>query len=575
MIVGYDPARLARLRSETVRALDHLHSIRSDDPAAGDALARVRALQRVLDSDLRGAVDAISATDPLVRSALRTDLSGSLAAPRRHSTGGGGPHPGGEQFLHGDLIGPPTRFSSLTTLELMRRLDQMLLESDRLGSPDASDPFGASSSAEYADMVAELRRRVGGNDTDMRAMLVDHAATNPLVGYIVATEGFSDELVVAVAASSLSTSAKFLRVPGHHADAHRAMAITALLERILDDPALALDFLDQPGVIEPLATWNDDAFSFERIDDSLLADLVVTALVAAPSIDTSLESDAYRVLGRFVTAAQDDHLDLGFGPSFSAPLAVVLAAHAPAFLVSATNGNSVTLVPRGGDGVRIGDRSELVHFLGALMHDPIGLSVMTSILHDLAADITPDDEARHQQFGAFSLLLREAVDAENDDFVARADQLVRVIDIGGGLVDFAADQALSYTGAGAFTRFLVGAGIDAGVDAAADRVSASHIDAPPFDALAALVLRLESIRQLLDDAEIRHGSTDLEFDLARRAVTAVDHLFTTGTATIGELETAMTTLVEHARHVIVIPELVGFDPRHSDPAGGDRAVGTR
>jgi hypothetical protein len=64
-MIGYDPARLAGLRSSAGRTVDALGRIRSDDPAASSAMAMVAAVRRDLEVDVLAAIGRIAAADPM------------------------------------------------------------------------------------------------------------------------------------------------------------------------------------------------------------------------------------------------------------------------------------------------------------------------------------------------------------------------------------------------------------------------------------------------------------------------------------------------------------------------------
>ena len=64
-MTGYHPERLAALRVKTVRAIESLRDVRSDDPAAHRAVAAAAAACATLEHQWLGQIDEITRTDPM------------------------------------------------------------------------------------------------------------------------------------------------------------------------------------------------------------------------------------------------------------------------------------------------------------------------------------------------------------------------------------------------------------------------------------------------------------------------------------------------------------------------------
>lgn len=144
--VGYDPLRVITLRGLLLHAVAGLDTIRSSDPEAAAAIADVRQARLLLETEYLPAVEELSASDALLRTAFGVGLPGG----------------GWARFLLAEMVTfldlgttTPTGFEDWTDDEVLEHFTYQMVERD-------VSTFDAASMASRKNLYRELERRLSG-----------------------------------------------------------------------------------------------------------------------------------------------------------------------------------------------------------------------------------------------------------------------------------------------------------------------------------------------------------------------------------------------------------------------------
>lgn len=354
MIAGYDPHRIAALQLRTRWALGDLDGIVSTDAAATGAMVALRRLRTVLTSEFVPAIAAIRTTDPLVAG---SDWYDNWL---------------GEQLGRIDR----TRHSQLTDVDLATLLHiELTRQIEENGAPDTDDPFWTDP---FAEWVAELERRMR-IDPDFAAFLVDEAATNPIIGYIVAAGRFDADILAAVTAALTETPPS-----GAVHDTYRDGAVAALLTTISDRPAVALTLLGEPEMVETLLTWNDRHRSALGIGGETIGALFGSAL-GHPFSEPSRLDEGREVLRRLVALTHGPLFDRGLPPGTATGITAGLIGYLPSLVASLGLDHAVYFqAPDGTLTALLGAADEVVDLVGALLRDSTSQAMLIATIPALA-----------------------------------------------------------------------------------------------------------------------------------------------------------------------------------------------
>ena len=294
---GYDPARIDELAHRTLDALDALRDIRSNDPAASDALRVMRLVRRNLEDLWMPAIREIQRSDVMVS---WTSANLSLAALRRSGAARGpAATPAAPRSVRSaDVVGHavrrhPGRSSSLDRPAARRsgRRVRAQRRSRRTGTRTGGPRAAQRGVRPTAD------RTEPDHDHDRGT------ARNGVVPADVRRCGrHRDD---GAGRSRVDRGSRRLRC-----------AVSVALDALVADPAACLDLLLDTAVLFRLASW-------ERLDQPTVTRLVSSGLSTAVDDDPARLGDGYEVLRVLVTIA-DGPLDHGMNPGMARGVAASL-----------------------------------------------------------------------------------------------------------------------------------------------------------------------------------------------------------------------------------------------------------
>ena len=354
MIAGYDPHRIARLALHTRRAIGDLDLIASTDPAASGAIDAAHRMRRVLTTSFVPAVSGIQATQPLGAGSdwYSEWLSAQLGRIER------------TRYSHLDDVD----LGTLLHVELTRQMEEH-------GAPDPDDPFWTDDLAEWVD---EFERRVR-IDADSAAFLVEEAADNPMVGYVVAAGNFDAGLLIAVTTALIASASG-----GAVHDTYRDGAIGALLTTIAERPAIALTLLGEPDMVERLLTWSDRAGGAFGLDGRTIGALFESAL-ARPLTDPSRIEEGRGILRQLAALTHGPLFDRGLPPGTATGVTTGLIAYLPSLIGSLGLDHGVYFQdPDGMLATLLGAPDVVVDLFGALLRDAGSRAILLATIPALA-----------------------------------------------------------------------------------------------------------------------------------------------------------------------------------------------
>lgn len=576
MIVGYDPARIARLKTLSTAAIDDLTRLHCADPAADGAVGALARMRSVLEDGFMPAVVDIEHSDPLVRAYAGRALEG---VPRPEDNAWY------SQWLD-SVLGPTerpdepfrgTQYSDLDSVDLLTiagALFRTQLESHAKPMPAPDDPFWTDVLPELADEFAHR----AATDPEFARTMIAEAEYEPIIGYIVAEGEFDDDVVLAVLSSLTFGEASVARDGGYRAD-----AVSNLMESIAAEPALASAVLHDAKLSTALFTWDHTEFRPGVLDQNALAGVVISGLIVAPEVQVphpgtigalSPKDTALSSIENIVDIAQLPYFDKGFSPSVGQALAFVIVAYQGEFMRGSEDQGTIEVFADGPEAIHIGSRDEVTVLLGGVMHDDSARATLGSILHsanDAAA--RGDPGYSNLDVSKFSVLLNESLAGENLEFENDRLGRIAVIEAYTEIADQAAKAVLSAADGGVFSKFVASTAIDAGGDYLAGRVGADTIGAVDYAAANDIVMRLAIIRaHVLDPGRHVGRPTTGNVDAASRALDSIEQKFADGTSSFSDIEDAVNRAERTLEEVVDLAaidlevQLNTYHPRQIDPA---------
>jgi hypothetical protein len=462
VIAGYEPERVASLAIVARSCLHELAAISSGDEAAAQAMKALRGLRSAIDGRLRPAVDAILELDPL----------------------------------------RDTRSISELTFDLYGEFVEMM---GRPGPPELGDAFFTE---ELPNWVARLEERAE-SDPNFVDHVIDRAADNPLIGWIIASGNFSDDAVLGV------TRALMSRPPTRERfEQHRDKALDKLFDRISSQPDLALTFLHTEGTVETLLSLDTAVGRGARYDvDGASVGAVFEAALHHPFKEPTRTDEAREVVIEIVHLTHGSLLDRGFPPGTQFGLASGILPHLPSIVGSLGDLTEPVDFVDAGERHRhtMGNPAELVDFFGALLRNDEARVLMLAAIPKIAIGLdatSAADFANLMGQSAATEQIEEAIHAERTRASWRApfDLLDTVLDLASPVGD-------SYPKAGA--ALAGGKVIGGAADWLIDRIEATDLRLDGVAHASHLMLTFgASVAVLSRRADDRSTSDDSAWDLA-------------------------------------------------------------
>lgn len=486
--VGFDPDRIRALTRRTVEAIEALGGVRSDDPAAAEAVRAARNARRNLEDAWMPLLQQIDSSDVMTR---RTQVA--LGDVRAEWTATA-------RWL------AETGFGDSTDDEL---LVELALRDEQV--PYVRDPEDRVAQerwlADQHGLAAEIGRR-SRVDASFAARVVDAAYASPLAGLLADAGDYPASL----RADLLDTT---LAHPwwegGWEMDKYAAAADT-LMSSLLDEPARCLDVLGRAGAADALAGW-------PPLDQDGVARFVRRGLGDAPQLDASALPAGYDALEAFLVAANGSWLDgRGFGPGAALGIAGSLEVYVPTLAPGLENEHAPVVVKSHGvDGEfdrTLGAREEVIDLLGAVVRTPaaaaeLGATIEAAVVHALGDD--PD--VRIGDVAELAELIDEAAGNEEAEMeiaaATRRTSLVRV----GALVGVGIALGAALAGVDSDARSVVDDAADLATDVTAQTVRADTVAGRRVRAVAYQTIQVEACRRFVVD---RHARGDIVLADGRR-----------------------------------------------------------
>lgn len=441
MTVGYDPDRLNALALRTRMAIDAIAALRSNDPAAANAMRALRVLRRNLEDHWMPALLEIQRSD-----AMTSWNSNEIDTPWWMGT-----RPVGHTLLP-DHLRPGTALAPLTDarlLEFCRHLDRLLLTDD---PPDADlDPLAA-------ELAARVRR-----DPSFADRLAELAPSTPLIGFLTARAWFPTSF-----STRLVRSMMWPHGPAGTVELEQyAGALSTVLASLVDDPDVCLDLLLDRVVLHGIASW-------ERLDADVVTHFVVSGLYGAVANSPQRLVEGYDVLTD-LTRLVNGPLDRGIHPG----LALGVAASLPGYVDTLApairqEGSYPVLVVDDGFEAEIGTYDDVVDLFGSLLRDPAAQAALgttlgaytTRVAIDLGADIVSGPGL--QYVSRFTDLIADASRTEQAELVMQAAAEEAGRRRLGAIIGFGVVGALSLGGAGSVARAVVSRSLTLATDFVAE-----------------------------------------------------------------------------------------------------------
>lgn len=490
--VGYAPERIRHLGSRTRRAIEDLRAIRSDDPAAADALRAVRLARRNLEEVWMPLIDRIESSAAM-RTWVAADLAGVEPPARRP--------PGAEEvaWLSLDLPDPDiAALADAELLELLRRLDDEV-PADERGVPLLDHAFGDR----RQDLAAELVRRMR-TDASFAGSVLAELPTSPAIALLLAG---ADVAVRYKEQAVVTLLDEVWWEAGYEMDKLGA-AVDALLADLVEDPTAALRVLGHDHVRRRLADW-------PALDQAVVADLVLSGLADGARRSPAHHRTGVTVLQGLIALANEDPIDDdGFHPGLSTGVAAAIGTYLPSFMdtVDQPSGyvNGRGAGPDGVIDVTLGTHEEVLDFFGAIMRDsPEAQGLLGSALADVTRlSLAPEGAApravRVDTVAELAQMLRDAAANEDaEDTVAEAGRIAS-FRTATGYVTLAASAALAVRGAGAVTRLIAERGIGDAVQSVDAARRDGRVTGPDYEKATRDMIVTEVTRRLADDGGLRH-----------------------------------------------------------------------
>ena len=429
MEIGYDPERVRALSHHTAVAIDRLRSIRSDDPAAADALRTIKLTRRNLEDLWMPTLLRIVRSDALVS---WTELDPAL--------------------------GWWTAMSPLT--------DDVLLGYVTWADPLQPDPLRPGmpepDGLDLDVLARELALRVA-RDPEFADRLLALAPATTIIGNLTGRADFPPTFLADVV-----TAMMWPHGPQTTADLDGyAASLSSVMAALVHHPASCLDLLLDPGVVYGIASW-------ERLDDDIVREFTLAGMYDAVAADPGRLADGYRVIATLTTIANGP-LDDGLNPAMAVGIAGSMAGYVPTLapaLAFEANARSVVII----DGVEIdlGTYDELVGLFGVVLRDrsaqaaigPVVSEYATQTVTDLGAGVGTLTGVEH--VADFADLLVDATRAEQSTLMAEAAaEEGRRRQLGGAL-GFGLSAIASVFGGGTAVRSVISAAVLVGTELVAN-----------------------------------------------------------------------------------------------------------
>ena len=456
MEIGYDPHRLRQLSWQARNSIGSLTALRSNDPAAAEAMHSIRLFQRHLEDQWMPLISQIEASTAMT-SWLATIVHSARSGESTTSA----------WLTFQDLRhwgqGPRhwTKYSKLSDNELLDLVeywesDQLLIR-DLVEDPDSDLTIISSELAFRVKFTAGFSER-----------LVALAPSTSLVAYAIGRATFPPEFTIGVV-SNMASSIRSTKGPER---LDQSQAMQTALSVLSNDPASSLDLLLNSEMLLLLGTWT-------LFEPDVIEGFVASALYESVRIDPNRINDGYQVLSE-LTQLANGPLEDGMQPGLARGVAISMAGYietlAPA--IGDEGSSMITVVDVGPDRkrtieIKLGTYDEVVDLFGALMRDETSQATIGLVLGDFTSTIVKDlDENITDHYGLeyiaqFSDLLADASRAEQAELLMAAAANAKRIEGLGGLIGFGLGSILTAGGTSALTKSLTQRTIGALTDFAA------------------------------------------------------------------------------------------------------------
>ncbi len=479
--VGYDPRRIRRLTRTTLESIEALATIRSDDPAADDAVLAVRNARRNLEDTWMPLLREIEASE-----AMLTWDSRSVAGLRAEWSASA-------TWLS---YTPYGKLDDEELLTVVGRLDELV----PLVDGDAARQAFARWLEERRSLAVELARRVR-TDPAFADELAAATYRTPLIGLLVGLAAFpadfrSDALAATLAAPWWEA--------GWEMDKYAGAADT-LIASVLDEPGRCLDVLGRDGVAAALAGW-------PPIDQQLVADFVVAAMLVAPHTDPDLLPAGYGALREFIRLANERQFDdYGFQRGAATGLATAIGGFVPTLIPGLENEHEPVIVRSHGldaeFDLTLSTREELVDFLGAIVRTPSARAVLGTVLGRSIRDaLGPDPQVDIGSVAEFAELIELSASNEiEESAIAAATRRTTMLRVGGAIGLGVAIGSL-LAGWDGTRRAIVGFVGDSLTDAIVGTIRADRSVGRRLGPVAYQSIQIEACRRFVTDPDVRRAS---------------------------------------------------------------------
>lgn len=479
MTVGYDPDRISVLTERTRQSIDALTGLRSDDPAAADALRAVRLLRRTLEDHWMPALDEIRRSEAMVSWTrhgpsvpwwLRTGWSS-----RRWI----GDRPAGDATVPAFLRRTATAWANLGDDEIV----DLLIRADRLLLTDLAEPTAGLGT--FAD---EIARRAAA-DRGFAERIVRLSVRLPLVGLLTARARFPTGVVAGMVRSMMWPHGPAATVD---LDLH-AEALSTAIASLVGDAAACLDLLLDPIVLHGIASW-------ERLDADVTTAFVTAGLHTAVTEDPGRLADGYAVLAT-LTALVNGPLDHGIQPGVALGVAASMAGYIETLAPAIRQEGSYPVVAIGPDlEAELGTYDDVVDLVGVLLREPSAQAALgtvvgaytTSVVADLGAEIGVRPGLEYVT--RFTDVIADASRTEQAELVMQAAAEAARRRALGNAIGFGTNAVLTASGVGPVTHTIVSQAISTASGFVARNEPASLPDAripsTMYDLITVSVLRV-------------------------------------------------------------------------------------
>jgi hypothetical protein len=544
MEAGYDPARVQQLARRTSEAIELLGHLRSNDPAAADAIRTVRLARVNLEDHWMPALRDIERSDAMVRW-----RSNGLDADGVHPLTARG------ASLAGHLA---SGTSNVVAMSAERR-DALIAELDRLerraliGGVAASSPRDAELATLGRRLAAWVRR-----DDAFADRLVELSVSNLLVARLLGEARFPSSFAAAVVRRMAAPNG-----PDTGVDRDRyAASLSIALSSLSDDPTACLDLLlDEPTAFA-LASW-------QALDTAMLADFVVSGLHGAVVVDPDRLREGYGIL-RFLTRAANGPLDGAMSAGMALGVSTSLAGYIATLAPGIRQEGSTPVIVRAVDPpLELGTYDELVDLFGSLLRSPEAQAALGTVLaaytfetfERVGGDAVRRPEATY--VAQFADLIGDASRTEQVELVmAAAAEEARRRRLG-GLIGFGVNAVLLTGGAGSVARAVAGHAVRM-VTSWASRVEPERLTDSEIPAHTHDLITVAAIAVVASDPSARRaaglgGVSAAQWSEVRRRLRAIEQhdVPRERMAAVGELdywmETSVPALAAYLLHIRSMP----------------------